>query len=107
MHKFFYSSPKRNMLLPQDVTQILAPEYDSDGNCKVTLKDITTFTQELSMLNWSDFTIAEMLRNGVTYDSLNITPDLRIGHEQEFSDFDTRFHALEKQIFETKEPSKN
>ena len=58
MHNFFYSAPKRNMLFSQDVTQILAPEYDSDGNCKVVLKDVTTFTQELSMLSWSDFSIA-------------------------------------------------
>lgn len=107
MLQFFYVPPIRSLELPSDVTEILSTESDRDGNVKLVKKDIQTFLGNLALLSYSDFTLAEMIKNGVSYDSLNITDDMRMGHESDFAAFEERFKSLESQIFTETPPSES
>ena len=87
---FFYKSPDRVVADISENTPVLCHEVDSDGNSKTLLKYMDTLLEPLSLLSFTDFQLSEMIKNGVSYDSLNITDDLRLGHEAEFAAFDKR-----------------
>ena len=104
---FFYKSPDRVQKDLSEDTFVLCHELDSEGNSKTILKSMDSLLEPFSLLSFTDFQLSEMIKNGVSYNSLNITPDMRIGHESEFAAFDERFKSVESQIFQSVEQPKN
>lgn len=104
---FYYKSPDRVEKDLSEDTLVLCHELDSEGNSKTILKTMDSLLEPLSLLSFTDFQLSEMIKNGVSYSSLNISNDMRIGHEQELIALEERFKSLESQIFQNVEQSKN
>lgn len=74
---------------------------DDEGNRQ--LHCVETSEDPLSLLSFDDFSLSQMIKNGISYKSLNITPDMRLGHEKDFDALAKRFDSMSKQMFvETK-----
>lgn len=97
---FFYKSPSRLPNYPVGETFVLCHEVDSDGKVKLVRKEMSSLLEPMSLLSYTDFQLSEMIKNGVSYKSLNITDDMRLGREADFEAFEKRFTELESQIFE-------
>lgn len=81
-------------------TMVITMDEESQQTKLVNLDSIV---DPLLMLDYSDFSIANCIKHGISYKSLNISPDMRFGYEDEFKALEKRFDDIEKQMSNPKE----
>ena len=98
LEKFFHHCERKLTFVPAK-TFLLVPEIKSDGSCIIVTKCLESLSDPLSSLKFTDFDIQKCVENGVTYKSLGITKDMRVGFESECEALESRFNEIENRIF--------
>lgn len=97
MSRFWIKSEEK-VQIPSEpsLTFMLVHDAASDSIKKVCLE---LMDNPLLGLDFTDFKLSECIRHGISYKALNISPDMRNGHDAEFDLLESRFSDLEKDIF--------
>lgn len=96
MSRFFCSCDRSEVLAPHSLTMVLCHDEGSDS---VVTKCLDTMIDPLAALSFSDFSIAECIKHGISYKALNITPDMKLGHDKEFESLEQRFADTSSNLF--------
>ena len=102
MSKFWCEAPIVDLHRSNQPTVIICSEESSDGSVDMVQKVLETQTDPLALMSYSDFSIASMIKNGVSYKSLMISPDLRLGHDSEIDQFNSHLEEINDSLFNSK-----
>ena len=84
---FFYPSVRSKSLKRFVPNLLFRHSFDESGRGISELVDSDSQQNPLVALTYEDFTISSMLKRGVSYKSLQISSDLRLGFDSEISQF--------------------
>ena len=101
--KFFESAPVIEGSCQSLPDIILCVERQFDGSVISVPRCLDSVIDPLSSLTFTDFSISECLKKGVSYKSLNISPDLRLGFDDEIDSFNSRLEEISEQLFNSKD----
>lgn len=82
--------------LPQIV---LVPELSDSGSLSIQPTVLETVLEPLATLDFTDFQISECLKHGVNYKALKISPDLRLGFDDEIKSLNAHIDEMNDQLF--------
>lgn len=99
LSKFFESAPVIDCSIQSTPDITLVVEHQSDGSVVTVPKCLDSLIDPLSSLTFTDFSISECLKKGVSYKSLNISPDLRLGFDAEIDSFNSRLEEISDKLF--------
>lgn len=72
---------------------------DTENGPVITRVCLETSVRPLAALSFSDFSLSECLKNGVTYKSLQIDKNLRLGHDDIITSFNERLENNVESLF--------
>lgn len=81
-------------------TLVLKQELSEDGSLNLAPVVLEKVLEPLCTLDFTDFMLSECLKHGVNYKSLQISSDLRLGHDEEINALNQRVVDMSDELFE-------
>ena len=101
LDRFFYDNRKKKPQSPQP-TIALCPEVGENGITRIVPKVLELVENPFAGLSFDDFSLSKCLAAGIQQKDIAISPDLRLGFDQEIDAFTDRLAAISDKLFSPK-----
>lgn len=98
LDRFFYDNRKKKPAVLQP-TIALCPEVGDNGVMRVVPKVLELVDNPLRGLSFDDFSLSKCLAAGIQQKDIAISPDFRLGFDQEIDAFTDRLASISDKLF--------